>query len=410
MQRAGSKNSLYASRSSLYDRRRRRKGSYSESVVSYRDDMSRGYRSYSDEEDFDGYEKPLSRRDRDRMYKSDNDLGKRVREISTQTLRETATQTGAGQAVIVQSPKVVKKRRKPRSVSTSGTQTIKKESKSKSRSTERLNEKDSDKPRRTKTKRSKSTNAIDAMDSESSDKSEKPKPKPKPKPRKSTSADTHLEDQTDNPGSQENTEEPTKNPYYPGSEGYPVQGYPPQGYPMMPPVPPGYQGQPGIPMQQYPSYPMNGVTQGYPGFQAAQPAAPQMVNTSTPKQNIPRQRNKSNWEMLCEVTGQKPRDDITETGSVASSVFTNNPMSDYGNPTGNPYYSNQGFYSYQSPPQGYPVQHNSVPDYENTDFQGGASQPAPKKQSSWDTLKGLTEQDASTAYPGRRQDRNESVV
>lgn len=384
---------------------------------------SRGYDSYSDEEDFDGYEKPLSRRDRDRMYRSENDLGKRVREISTQTLRETATQTGQNESVVVQSKMVVKKKRRPRSVSTSGTQTVKKESKAKSRSTDRLNEKDPEKSGKAKTKRSKSSNALDSMESES----EKPeKPKPKPKPRRSTSADTHLQDQPDNSAvEKENIQDTNKNPYYPQSEGFVPQQYP-QGY-IMPPVLPGYQGQPGIPMQHYPNYPINSVPQGYPGYPGAQPGVqpvPGANMSALPKQTAPKQRNKSNWEMLCEMTdGQRVRDDVTETGSVASSVFTNNPsgVPNYGNPPGNPYYGNQQFYNYPPPPPGagYPappqqshVTHKSVPDYENTEFGGlRVETNGPGKQSSWDMLKTLTQQDSTRTQPTAVvKNRNESVV
>ena len=378
---------------------------------------SRGYESYSDEEeDFDGYEKPLSRTDRSRMYRSENDLGKRVREISTQTLRETATQTGQDESVTIQSKVVVKKKRRPRSMSTSGTQTVKKESKTKSRSTDKLNDsdKDTEKKKRTKTKRSKSANALDALDTDS-DKSEKPKPRPKPKPRKSTSADTHLEDQPDKSAKPEMVVDPNAQLYYPGSEGFAPQPYPSQGYPMMPP---GYQGQQGIPLQQYPGYPMSNVPPGYPGYPQGQPMPPPMVNNSAPRQPMPKQRNRSNWEMLCEMTdGNRQRDDITETGSVASSVFTNNPgYHDYVNPSGNAHFPNQKFNNYPPPPS-YPMatQH-AAPDYENTEYPPRQSQPlsAVGKQSSWDTLKGLTEQSAPpprTQSNGQiKNSRSESVV
>lgn len=379
---------------------------------------TRGYDSYSDEDDFDGYEKPLSRRDRDRMYKSDNDLGKRVRETSTQTLRETATQTGQNESVVVKSPLVVKKRRRPRSVSTAGTQTVKKESKAKTRSTDRLNESMSEpeKKKRTKTKRSKSANALNALDSTDSDKSEKPKPRPKPKPRKSTSADTHLEDQPEKSANQENEINAIKNPYYPGSEGFAPQPYPPQGYQIMPPVIPGYQGQPGMPTQQYPNHPPSHAPPSYPGYHNTRPVVPQMVNNIDPRHQVPKQRNKSNWEMLCEMTdGQRPRDDVTETGSVASSVFTNNAVGypDYGNPPGNPHYNNQQFYNYPPQPT-YPVPpHLSIPDYENTEFRAnGAAKTGLGKQSSWDTLKVLTDP-AAPRTQGTvevKNSRSESIV
>ena len=223
LKRSTSKTSLYSSRSSLYDRRRRRKGSncsYAESVASHvRDDMSigrhtRGYDDefYSDESDFDGYEKPLSRRDRDRMYRSENDLGRRVKEIATQTLRETATQTGIEEPVTFESKRLVKKKHRSKSLSSSGTQTAKKEKKKKTKSTEKLDEVGKEKGK-TGTKRSKSV-----PDMLQTEEIEKPKPKPKPRPRKSASSASHL-DEAVNSGSKENLADP-KNPYYPQSEGF----------------------------------------------------------------------------------------------------------------------------------------------------------------------------------------------
>ncbi|XP_045166186.2 serine/arginine repetitive matrix protein 1-like [Mercenaria mercenaria] len=435
LKRSTSKTSLYSSRSSLYDRRRRRKGStcsYGESVASHvRDDMSvgrhsRGYDDefYSDESDFDGYEKPLSRRDRDRMYRSENDLGRRVKEIATQTLRETATQTGAEDSVTFESKRLVKKKRRSKSVSSSATQTTKK--KKKTKSTERLDEIGKEKGK-TGTKRSKSV--PDILHSEEL---EKPKIKPKPKPRKSASAETHL-DEIVKSASKENLADP-KNTYYPQSEGFVPQPYPPQpAYPMM--VQPGYQGQPGMPVG-YP-YPMQGAPQGYPGYPARpqQPPPQQMVPPQPPRnQPAPRQPRKSNWEMLCEMTdGEYKKDDVTETGSVASSVFTNNPasMQGYGPSYHPPAYNTHQFYlpvqpgtnQVQAPPpqnrsvDSYENAIHGVPpqDYENANFvakniPGGRQDDAMSKQSSWSQLKEMTEPPKATTNVNSKNSRNESVV
>ncbi|KAL4226149.1 hypothetical protein ACF0H5_014136 [Mactra antiquata] len=470
LQRASSKTSLYSSRSSLYDRRRRRKGSNSGSVVSYvRDDMSigrhsRGYDDEfsTDEDDFDGYEKPLSRRDRSRMYRSENDLGRRVKEIATQTLRETATQTGLFESVTVENKRLVKKKKRSKSVSSSGTQTVKKEKKAKTKSTEKLDEIGTDsKSKASKAKRSKSV-----PDFTSTEEEEKPKPRPKPKPRKSVSADTHL-DEPKKSASQENL----AGAYYPQSEGFAPQAFPGQGYPMVPP--PSYDQQQGMPpIAGYPGYPVQGqgqmqgaLPQGYPGQPLPQGASiptgyqgqgvpqgnnmpqgypgqgvppgyqmpPQQLPPQPPVQQAPRKPRKSNWEMLCEMTdGEYKRDDVTETGSIASSVFTNNPASMPGYNVGyqpqpnyntNPqFYQPQQSNNHQVPPmqQNYSGNVNkayvSTPplDYENVDFH--ANKPVNTsfndvKKSSMEMLKNLTDNSATNNRETRVQNaRNESVV
>ncbi|XP_060589999.1 serine/arginine repetitive matrix protein 1-like isoform X2 [Ruditapes philippinarum] len=440
LKRSTSKTSLYSSRSSLYDRRRRRKGSncsYAESVASHvRDDISigrhtRGYDDefYSDESDFDGYEKPLSRRDRDRMYRSENDLGRRVKEIATQTLRETATQTGIEDSVIFESKRLVKKKRRSKSLSSSATQTAKKEKKKKTKSTEKLDEVGKEKGK-TGTKRSKSV-----PDMLHTEELEKPKPKPKPRPRKSTSAATNL-DETVTSGSTENLADP-KNPYYPQSEGFAPHPYPPQpGYPMM--AQPGYPMQPGVPAGY--QYPMQGVPQGYQGYPAPSqqqlPPQQMMPPRPPPNQAAPRQPRKSNWEKLCEMTdGEYKRDDETETGSIASSVFTNNPASMQGNGPSfqPPAYNMHQFYRPIQPVinqmQAPPPQTNSVDsyenavnggqpqDYENANFRpvnipAGRQDNAMRKQSSWDQLKTMTEpaKPAPTQAQQVKNNRTESVV
>ena len=361
MQRTGSKNSLYASRSSLYDRRgRRRKGSYSESVVSYgstRDDISVGrhsqvYDSCSDEDDFDGYEKPLSRRDRERMYRSENDLGRRgMKEISTQTLRETATQTGQNESVVMQPKMLVKKRKRSKSLSTAGTQTSSKKSeegKSRKKGDKESNtETDDETKKKRKSKWTRSAGGSEgtlkgkrskSLDMLGIDDTGKPKTKPKPAPRKSTSA---LKDNIT--GSKENLHDPSHNdnPYYPQSEGF-APYYHPQGYPLVPP--PGYPGPPS----QFP-YPVNNSVPSYPPNNI--PQQPPLMNGNV--QPVPRGPKKSNWEILCELTDGKHKDDPMEVGSVASSVFTNSPANYpvYPAQTFNqPYYNNQGYYP-PAPPQ-----------------------------------------------------------
>lgn len=420
--RSSSKTSLYASRSSLYDRRgRRRQGSYSESIASTRDDSSimrhsRGYDYYSDD-DFDGYEKPLSRRDRERIYKSETDIGKHVKEISTQTLRETATQTGPNESVDVKTKIIVKKKRRSKSTSSSGTQTKKsKNGRKKSRASESdtevkivENETGTKKPSKTsktvdsdsehrmkKTKRSKSVDEI-AVKAD--------KPKPKAKPRKSTSAATHLDDTVQKSASMENLMGPNPKFSVPQSEGfvpqtmYPGQYYPQSGYPMVPP--PGYPGHPGFPAQGQPMqnpYPQPGYT-GVPPTAAQQPIA--------------NGRKKSNWEMLCDLSDSGyQRDDVTETGSVASSVFTNNPHSvqGYGLPP-----TNQGFYP---PPAGYQQQYNYQQQPQNYTNQMAAPVPQQQgkplnKQSSWDALKEVSaspKQNQQSVKPTNVIPRNESIV
>ena len=420
--RSSSKTSLYASRSSLYDRRgKRRQGSYSESIASTRDDMSimrhsRGYDYYSDDDDFDGYEKPLSRRDRERIYKSETDIGKHMKESSTQTLRETATQTGPNESVDVKSRIILKKKRRSKSTSSSGTQT-KKHKNGKSRGSEsdtefktKTKNADSDTEVKTKSKKSdtgdetKKSKGLRHIASDSNVKQKKTKrsksvdeieikeekPKPKPKPRKSTGADTHLDDNVKRSASVGNLVGESKPFSVPQSEGFvPQTMYPGQYYP-----------QAGNPMPPPPGYP------GYSGFAAqGQPIqGPQVTNMGIPSSTMQpvnvNGRKKSNWEMLCELTDSGyQRDDITETGSVASSVFTNNPnaVQGYGMQQ-----VSQGFYppptgyqqqfNYQQQPQVYNQMAASMPHQRSApQMQSDIRQEtALNKQSSWDALKEVT--------------------
>jgi len=383
-----------------------------------------------------------------RMYRSENDLGKRSKEIATQTLRETATQTGDGVAVVVEAKRLVKRKKRSKSVSSAGTQTGKKEKgvTAKSKSIEQLavaKDSDSDKEKvkkeKRRTKRSKSMNSLENA-ADDTDASSKPKPKPKPKPRKSTSADNMLEEKTST--TQENqAPEANSNPYYPGSEGFMPQQpyYPSQGYQGVQqtgvPSQPGnypaqmsnYPGQPGNypPQSSYyagqGNYPVAGPSGQFlaPGLQGHPP--PAMVHNA-PVQGVPKKRNKSNWDTLCELTdGQVSQDRDMETNSVASSVFTNNPASlpKYGNPSGNPYYGNQQFYNYPPPPPVHPhhgmLHSNSSPDYENAgaralDYENAYTGPHSgnlKTSSSWDALKAATNQNRGPSDP---RNRTESVV
>ena len=361
---------------------------------------SRGYDDYySDEDDYDGYEKPLSRRDRERIYKSETDIGKNLKAVSTQTLRETATQTGPNETVDVKTKVVMKKKHRSKSVSSSGTQTKKNrngrtKSSSESSDTEvnrtqrrkppkGLKTVHSDSELKTKTKRSKSVDEIANSGV---------KPKPKPKPRKSTGTD--LDDVTKS-ASMENLG-PNPMMSVPQSEGfapqamYPGQYYPQMGYPMVPP--PSYPGHPGCAPQGQP------MQNPYPQpqtFGGMQPAAP------VPSKPTINGRKKSNWEMLCELTDSGyARDDVTETGSVASSVFTNNPQSlpGYGMPPGG--------LGYYPPPVGYQPQ-MVIPVGQQQMAPAMPKEKTLNKQSSWDALKQVT---VSSQKEQSGMRRNESIV
>lgn len=406
--RSSSKTSLYASRERLYDRRgRRRQGSYSESIVSSRD-----YRDYySDEEDYDGYERPLSRRDRDRIYKSETDIGKNLKAVSTQTLRETATQTGPNETVDIKTKIVTKKKHRSKSMSSSGTQTKKSknmkglsssESDTEVKKTERkkpskgLKTVHSDTELKVKTKRSKSVDEIDKASG---------RPKPKPKPRKSTGADTHLTESVQKSVSMDNLVGPNPILSVPQSGGvapqamYTGQYNPQTGYPLIPP--PGYSGHPAYSgqFQNMQNYPQT--------FTAMQPPPMQQPTIN--------ERKKSNWEMLCEITDSGyQHDDVTETGSVASSVFTNNPQSlpGYGLPQASQgYYLPAGNYQHQ---YGYQQQGPSMVPQQVSAVQPSVSrEQILNKQSSWDALRQITtsqQQPQSSFQPSNNIPRNESIV
>lgn len=358
LQRSASKSSLYASRSSLYSRRRGRDraDSCGESIVSYaHDDIDyyrRSRRSERDSDDYDddfgGYEKPISRNDHLRMSKSDHDLGRAMKEISTQTLRETATQTGHEQPVTVHTKRVVKKRPRSRSLSAMGTQTQKRE--------------------RTKSRTKSKENVAATSDDETEVKEVKP-PKPKPKPRKSL---TENAAQSDNEGLKKkkrqrsksdanlrlakstedlkNSSKPVPGPQVPQpSQTVPsnMQSYAPNG---VLPVPPPYTTLlHGAQQIQYTPNQQPIMVQAQPFPQAAQPTARPLMQPNRPP--VPaKPRNKSNWDMLMEITDKQKAGVPTDTESIVSSVFTNNPPPTYqpGQPGIYPY--QQGYSQYAMQP------------------------------------------------------------
>lgn len=381
LQRSSSKTSLYASRSSLYSRRRGsgrgdRLESCADSLASYaHDDIDyyrRSRRSYNDyDDDFGGYEKPISRNDRLRMSRSDHDLGRAMKEISTQTLRETATQTGLEESVVVHTKRIVKRRPRSRSMSAMGTQTHKKE--------------------RTR-RRSKSKEDLATTDDEKTEK-KKPeiKPKPKPKPRKSlTNVDNAV--QSDNEilkrkrskkrsksdahkakSMEDITQDSVKVPAVPGPQ-IPHQVHhshtvpsnlrnygPPRPIPVPPPyttLPHGAQpaqyvtsqgqtvfmqgqGQPVVVQGQ--GQPL--TVQGHPVMNGQQSVRPQQSHNPGNRSmaHVPGQPKKSNWDTLLELTEKQKAGIPTDTESIISSVFTSNPPPTY--MPGQP-----GYYPYQ---QGY---------------------------------------------------------
>lgn len=396
LQRSSSKTSLYASRSSLYSRRRgsgrgERFESCADSLASYAHDDIDYYRqsrrSYNDY-DFGGYEKPISRNDRLRMSRSDHDLGRAMKEISTQTLRETATQTGLEESVVVHTKRIVKRRPRSRSLSAMGTQTQKKE--------------------RTR-RRSKSKEDLATTDDEQTEKKKpeiKPKPKPKPKPRKSlVSVDNAV--QSDNEilkrkhskkrsksdahkakSMEDITQNSVKEPAVPGpqishqvhhSHTVPSNraNYGPPG---AIPVPPPYttlphgaqpaqyvasqgqsvfiqgQGQPVVVQGQSLTVQGHPVMNGQQSVRHQQPHNPQnpVILGNRSMAHLPGQPKKSNWDTLLELTEKQKTGIPTDTESIISSVFTSNAPPTY--MPGQP-----GYYPYQ---QGYnqqlvqqPVQH-----------------------------------------------------
>lgn len=459
LQRSSSKTSLYASRSSLYSRRRRA-GSCADSMVSYaHDDIDfyrnsrRSHTDFDDEDDFGGYEKPISRNDRLRMSKSDHDLGRAMREISTQTLRETATQTGLEESVTVHTKRVVKRRPRSRSMSAMGTQTQKKEKK-----------------KRTKSKQDLAVTTDDELD----ETEVKPvvKPKPKPKPRKSLSTVDHAA-QSDNEGlkkkkmkrrsksdaniaksfedlTHESNDKAVPGPQVPqhmaNSHTVPanLQGYGPPGTMVVPPpyttLPHGAQPTQFVTSQGQPVM-VQPVAMPYQGNPPGPVVPPQYPV-------VPRKPRKSNWETLMEMTDNQKTGMPADTESVVSSVFTSNPPPTYqpGQPAFYPY--QQGYsqphnhpvqqfqpplpQQVQQPPpvqppaqyppsQGWTLQPGGGSDGSSSGTTGSGSstsgmyvtqpQGLPSQgKSSWDKLTDMTNQQYKIAYTSEKNDRSESVV
>ncbi|KAK3582024.1 hypothetical protein CHS0354_000265 [Potamilus streckersoni] len=350
LKRSGSKQSLYSSRSSLYDRRGRRgrKNSYSESLASYAHDDIDMYRhsdrhgSTGTTDDFDGYERPLSRFDRMRMSKSAGELTYDMREQATQTLRETATQTGNEHSVIFEPKRRVKKKTKLSKVSSSGTQTATKKGglKDGKSKTEKESEEKADLSSK-KTTEAKPEQIIknnEEAEPSKAEKKKKPITKPKPKPRKSQSAGVAVsmdndaeEDQSGlgnadtlpSPPSIQQQQEQQQQQVVRGIASQPSGLY--YGGPLPGVPPPSYPGQPGIPYQTMTqSIPMGYSSGLYPQSQLPN----QRILPQTQSYNAPRQPRKSNWDLLCELTGTDGnKSDERETASMASSVFTSNPAS-----------------------------------------------------------------------------------
>ena len=418
LRRTGSKNSLYASRSSLYGRRRR-KNSAGESVYSFVQDDIDYHRP--DRDSFK--ERSLSRRDRG--FRSLGDLEMELREQatrSTQTLRECATQTGKGFANVSPGKKTVVKRSKPRSMSSSHTQTLKskegnldtsssssgitrpRERKNSASSTSgRSKSKDrkisasstSGRPKRTRSDSELKKKVQEAEEGKEFKKpgtpKDKPKLKPKPKPRKSTAAsvgqlsDDDAEsvmtgmtgpiDQSSVVGAEAGARRPV-NPAMQGQPMYPPQGYP--GYPVGYPPQMAYVQGTGqapvlVPFGHPSAVQMHGGAVA-PNSGVAVPNPVASVPGTAPKPSV------SKWEMLCRMTdGEASREGGSyETGSVTESVFSNP-------------------YAAQHFP---PAYSSAVSDYAGSERSGPTKSAAatsrssrPPRKSSWDALRNMTDQE-----------------
>lgn len=415
LRRTGSKSSLYASRSSLYGRRRR-KNSFGESVGSFAHDDIDYYRpergSFAD--------RSLSRHDRG--FKSLGDLEQELREQatrSTQTLRECATQTGTGFANVTHGKKTVVKRGKPRSTRSSHTQTSRAKelhdtsssssgiSRSRERSRDRKNSvssttrerknsassssglksrerknstsSNSGKPKRTKSEGGGKGKASDREGRPETPKG-KPKPAPKPKPRQSTAghmADTGDELDNEGPIDQSSMVSgppyPAAQPLNPAMLGqpvYPQQAYP-MGYPMAYPPHMGYMQATGQPPVMLPYGQQAGAVPIHHSAVTQNPSAgaPAAVPTMAPKPA-------SKWDMLCKITGGEATDSF-ETGSVFS----------------------HGTTQYNLPPPQHPPTYSSAA----SDYYAGSEQSGPRamsqtsgsggipRKSSWSALKELAD-------------------
>ncbi|XP_067684139.1 uncharacterized protein [Haliotis asinina] len=312
LKRSASRQSLYASRSSLYGRRGRRERSSSigESVMSYmHDDID----AYSDD-DFES--RRVSRKESLRKgYRSLGDLEYESREISTQTLRDTGSQTKNGK--VVTPKKGTARKAAARKQSTSSTASKKPRAK-KSVSKDEEEKDEHSEPTTPKTKTKSATDKPKP----------KPQPKPKPAPRKSASAKNQpdLEDSAE-PISHAQTGQ-SETPAFTAASGtpYPGQMVPggPVPYPGQPYIPPG-----GMPMMQpYPGAMMPGGQPVPPVMYAPVPRMPTAVPPQQPPQAPPGQpgkSGKSSWDILCAITDQERNSDNTESASVTGSVFSHQP-------------------------------------------------------------------------------------
>ncbi|KAL8621817.1 hypothetical protein ACOMHN_016303 [Nucella lapillus] len=302
LRRSCSKTSLYASRSSLYGRRRR-KNSVGESVYSF---------AYDDPDLFDRGSvggRSLSRRHRG--FKSLGDLEMESRE---QSARSTQTRSRKN-SVSSTSGRSKSRDRKNSSASTTGRP---KRAKSESELRRKVREAEEDGEVRTSgTGREKPPL--------------KPKPRPKPKPRKSTTTVGDNDDDDDDDKNSTNTAstgvlvrggaQPVMPVYAP--QGYPgyMVGYPPQmpfvQAPGQPPVMLPYGAVPGV-LVPNPGAVVPGAAFN-PGAAALPPGAavPRPSLSGPPVAPKPSQ---AKWDMLCRITDSaKEIDDA----SVAGSVFTN---------------------------------------------------------------------------------------
>lgn len=385
---------------------------------------------------------PISRRDNSRMFKSLGDLnssGRRGEKATraTQTLRETATQTGEDQSVVMHSKRVVQRKRRSKSLSATGTQTTNRKHRSRSKS--RADDSDTgDELKNNKREKSKSRESLKET-------SDKPKPKPKPKPRKSHStAQSETEaavksqrKKSKSQGKSEKEEEAAAEAAQempappPGMVMYPMG---PQGQPYVVPygLPPGYTTlphqppPPGVVSAQGPY-----VVNGQSAYTVAPPQHGIPSVGQLPPQTVPQAGpRKSNWDMLCELTDKQNSGEALETGSVASSVFTNNVPTHQvvypgGTVTQNGHHP--GAHIVMLPPQqGHPVHPfvsppgpqtaSGVPLVVNPPSSGPIAQPSPSvgselsHNSSWDVLMRLSEQQNQLQQAQHNAAGNESVV
>lgn len=411
LQRTDSRQSLYASRSSLYGRRRR-KGSFTSSVGTYaRDDMevyrkrSRDYDDDDDDEyydDEDGYEKPISRREKERMFRSVGDIGRGVTK-STQTLRETATQTGQQEPFKLQPTIVLKKKRKPRSQSVAQTQTQTK-AKTKPKPSTRMTKSVSaavqlDDGTETKASGSKQPEDIDGnveTPNKGTPRTGTPVHQPGGSPINVTTdghfvvtgdANIITEPMT---FSQPQTVASNQNYPVPMQQQVPVMMQPQNvGMQFVPQqqqyvVQPQYTnpGWPNASPQSTQQFQSSGISPMQPGPQpAGQQLQPPMHAAGGPSK--PR---KSNWDMLCEITDRHKTSGSEETASEMGSVFSAPGVGQKA--VGESYVPlkygaypqmNSAGTMHQQSPTGFPQQQQH-------------QRPELPKQSSWDQLKQLTDQ------------------